>query len=50
MEYIRDLPQGFDDETSEVLWLPFDEAYKKLSFSGEKEMLIKAQDLLASVV
>ena len=49
MEFLRDLPEGFDDETSEVTWLPFTEAYKKLSFSGEKEMLVKAQELLSNL-
>ena len=43
MEYVSDLPDGHDGETSEVLWLPFDEAKKKLSFSSEKEMLEKAK-------
>jgi 8-oxo-dGTP pyrophosphatase MutT (NUDIX family) len=50
MEWTRDLLEGFDGETSEVLWLPFEEAYKKLSFGGEKQMLKKAKNLLASVV
>lgn len=50
MEYVRDLPEGHDSETSEVLWLSYDEAYKKISASGEKQMLRKARELLASVV
>ena len=49
MEFVKDLPEGHDWETEEVLWLPFLEAKKQLSFGGEKEMLIKAQDLLAPV-
>ncbi|MGA2910481.1 MAG: NUDIX domain-containing protein [Candidatus Microgenomates bacterium] len=49
MEWVRDLPEGHDEETSEVVWLPFEEAYKRLSFSGEKEMLAKAKELLAPV-
>ena len=49
MQWQKDLPQGFDDETSEIAWLPFDEAYKKLSFSGEKQILKKAKELLAPV-
>jgi 8-oxo-dGTP pyrophosphatase MutT (NUDIX family) len=32
MEYVCDLPESFDDETSEIVWLPFEDAYKKLSF------------------
>jgi len=46
MEWVDDLPEGFGEETEEVLWLPYEEAYKKLSFSGEKQMLKKAQALL----
>jgi 8-oxo-dGTP pyrophosphatase MutT (NUDIX family) len=50
MEYIKDLPQGFDWETEEIAWLSFEEAKKQLSFGGEKQMLVKANELLASVV
>lgn len=46
MEWVADLPEGFDSETSEIAWLSFDEAYKTLSFSGEKQILKKAQALL----
>jgi len=46
MEYVRDLPEGYSWETEEVSWLPFSEAKKRLSFSGEKQMLVKAQELL----
>lgn len=48
MEFIKDLPEGFGWETSEVSWLPYSEAYKTLSFGGEKQMLKKAQNLLQS--
>lgn len=46
MEWKSDLPEGFDGETSEVVWLPFEEAYKKLSHLGEKQILKKANSLL----
>jgi len=46
MEWVSDLPQGHDEETSEVVWLNFDEAYKKLSFSGEKQIFKKAKELV----
>jgi len=46
MEYESDVDGGHDWETAEVKLLPFDEAYKKLSFSGEKQMLAKARELL----
>jgi 8-oxo-dGTP pyrophosphatase MutT (NUDIX family) len=42
MKYKKDLPEGFDFETSEIKWLSYQEAYKTLSFSGEKQMLKKA--------
>lgn len=46
MEWLSDSPEGFDGETSEIAWLSFEEAYKKLSFSGEKQVLKKARELL----
>lgn len=46
MEYVKDLPEGFDWETEEVVWLPFEDAKKQLSFGGEKQMLVKAKSLL----
>ncbi|MCX6706333.1 MAG: NUDIX domain-containing protein [Candidatus Woesebacteria bacterium] len=48
-EWAKDLPEGFDEETSEIAWLSYEEAYKKLSFSGEKQVLKKAKELLNSV-
>jgi 8-oxo-dGTP pyrophosphatase MutT (NUDIX family) len=51
MEWRSDLPDGFSEaETSEVVWLPFEKAKKTLSFYGERQVLKKAQELLASVV
>ena len=49
MEWVKDLPEGYDGETSEIAWLSFEDAYKKLSFSGEKRILKKAKGLLAPV-
>jgi 8-oxo-dGTP pyrophosphatase MutT (NUDIX family) len=46
MEWIKDLPEGFGFETSEIGWLPFEEAYKKLSFEREKQILKRANDLV----
>lgn len=45
MEWLSDLLDGFDEETSEIAWLPYEIAVKKLSFSGEKQMLKKAKNL-----
>ena len=47
MEYVKDAPEGFCFETSEIAWLPYDEAYKRLTFSNEKEVLRKAKDILS---
>lgn len=49
MEWINDNPNGFDFETSEVAWLPFNDAYKKLSFDREKEVLLKANNLFKTL-
>jgi len=46
MEWQRDLPEGHDEETSEIDWLPFGEALKLLDYENEKELLIKAKELL----
>ncbi len=46
MEWTRDLPEGFDGETSEIDWLPFENASKKLSFDKEREVLSNAYKLL----
>lgn len=46
MEFVNDLPEGFGEETSEIAWLPFEEAVKQLSYSGEKAVLKKANNLL----
>lgn len=49
MEWKRDLPQGFDGETSEIVWLPFEKVYKMLHPSTEKQILKKANEILASL-
>jgi len=43
MEWESDLPEGFGFETEQIVWLPFEEAYKKLDSSNEKEVLNKAE-------
>lgn len=48
MEYLQDLPEKHDHETEEVNWLPYEQARKKLSYSSERKVLDKAQELLAS--
>jgi 8-oxo-dGTP pyrophosphatase MutT (NUDIX family) len=47
MEFVRDLPEGFGFETSEVNWLSFNEAFNRISRDHEKQILVKAKELLA---
>ncbi len=46
MEWERDLPNGHDEETSEVSWLEYNKATKQLSFGKEKEVIKSARILL----
>ncbi|OGM26875.1 hypothetical protein A3D00_03240 [Candidatus Woesebacteria bacterium RIFCSPHIGHO2_02_FULL_38_9] len=46
MEWERNLSEGFGKETEKVEWLPYEDAYKRLSYKGEKEVLKKAASLL----
>lgn len=46
MRWTGDLPAGPDFETSEVLWLPFEDARKKLTYSSERKVLDKAKEIL----
>jgi 8-oxo-dGTP pyrophosphatase MutT (NUDIX family) len=46
MEWESDLAKGFDFETEKVAWLPFEDAHKRLSYSGEKKILEKAKEIL----
>lgn len=46
MEWVKDGPNGFDFETSEIAWLPYNEALERLSYKSEKEALEKAKNLL----
>jgi 8-oxo-dGTP pyrophosphatase MutT (NUDIX family) len=49
MKWSSDLPEGHDDETSEIAWLPYEDAVKTLSFGGEKQMLRDANKLLTEL-
>jgi len=48
MKWTRDLPEGYDQETEEIAWLPYEEARKRLTYKGEKEVLGKAKKILGS--
>ena len=48
MRYSGDSRDGFGFETSEIAWLSYSEARKRLSFSSEKEVLDEAVELLES--
>ncbi len=50
MEYVRDLPEGFDSETSEIRWVTQQEAPSLLKKrKGESDLIIKANDILAKM-
>ena len=44
MEYLQDTKEGpdYEVEIDKVVWLPFSEAYKRLTFPSEKKILKKA--------
>jgi 8-oxo-dGTP pyrophosphatase MutT (NUDIX family) len=47
MAYIRDIPEGFGSETSEIRWVKVDEAAELLKKrKGEYELIVKAQSLI----
>lgn len=48
MRWIRDVPDGHDNETQEVGWFEYDKALDLLAYRGEKEMLKKAKELVDS--
>jgi 8-oxo-dGTP pyrophosphatase MutT (NUDIX family) len=44
---IGDLPPGMEIEVAAARWVPLDDAGSILSYTGEREMALKARDLLA---
>jgi 8-oxo-dGTP pyrophosphatase MutT (NUDIX family) len=44
---IGELPAGMEIEVSAARWVPLEEAHDVLSYKGEREMALKARDLLA---
>jgi 8-oxo-dGTP pyrophosphatase MutT (NUDIX family) len=48
MEYVSDLPEGYGFETSEIAWLPYQEARGKLKVFVERQILDKAKQILDS--
>lgn len=46
MEYKSDGRDGHDSEVDEVQFLPFEEAYEKLTYKDDKEILKKAKEIL----
>jgi 8-oxo-dGTP pyrophosphatase MutT (NUDIX family) len=46
MRYLKDTKEGPDFEVEKVSWLPFEEAYKTLTFTSEKKVLKKAEKIL----
>ena len=46
MEWKKDIPEGPGFETSKIEWLPLDVALDKLKHKSEKEVLLKAKEIL----
>ncbi|MEK7182891.1 MAG: NUDIX domain-containing protein [Patescibacteria group bacterium] len=46
MRYVKPAKGPISFETEEVAWLPFEEAYERLTFKGEKEILQKAHKMI----
>lgn len=46
-EYVSGSTEDHDHEVDEATWLPVDEAVRKLSFRGEREMVRRAAQRLA---
>jgi 8-oxo-dGTP pyrophosphatase MutT (NUDIX family) len=48
MEWLSDASDGFGFETEEIVWLPYSDARKRLTNSGERKVLDQATKLLNS--
>lgn len=48
MKYVSGDPKNHDKEVTEAVFLPFEEAFAKLTFKKDKETLMKAKELLES--
>ena len=46
MEYQSGSEKDHDQETSQAIWLPYDQAYDRLTFKSEKGILEKAKKIL----
>jgi len=49
MEFQKETPDGHDGEVTEIAWLSFEEARERLTFKSEKEVLIKAKEILENL-
>ncbi|MBI2590961.1 MAG: NUDIX domain-containing protein [Candidatus Blackburnbacteria bacterium] len=50
IKYLKEAKEGHDWETEEVIWLPYEQAFEKLTFKSEKEVLKKANEILSGGV
>lgn len=46
MEYLGDTKEGHDHEVDEAKFFPFNEAFEKLTFEDDKDILKKAKEIL----
>lgn len=46
MKYLEGETKAQIEEVSDVIWLPYEEALKKLAYPGDKELLKKAKEVI----
>jgi len=50
MEYQSGNTKDHDDEVNEAMWFPIDDALKKISYKGDREILEKAKSMIEKKV
>ncbi len=49
MEYLKGRPEDHDWEVEEVLWMPVDEAIKRVTYKTDREIIKKARELILEI-
>ncbi|MBI5745732.1 MAG: NUDIX hydrolase [Nitrospirae bacterium] len=50
LEYISGITADHDEEVDDAGWFPFEEAIPLLSYKNEREILIKAGDMIRNII
>ncbi|RJR17495.1 MAG: NUDIX hydrolase [Nitrospiraceae bacterium] len=50
MKYLDGSTDDHDHEVDEAVWLPIDDAMKKLSYKSERDMVRKAKDMIGDLL